>query len=30
MLQDESEDAGGPCGAGGVGICCSCCPEEDA
>ena len=29
-LQDESEGAGGPCGAGGVGTCCPCSPEEDA
>ena len=29
-LQDESEDAGVPCGAGGVGIRCLCSPEEDA
>ena len=29
-LPDESEGAGGPCGASGVGICCPCSPEEDA
>ena len=29
-LQDESEGAGVPCGAGGVGIRCPCSPEEDA
>ena len=29
-LQDESEGAGGPCGAGGVGNMCPCSPEEDA
>ena len=29
-LQDESEGAGVPCGAGGVGIRCPCFPEENA
>ena len=29
-LQDESGGTGGPCGAGGVGICCPCSPEEYA